>query len=138
MDENTRIERGGEMTTRETLNGLKYERSCMANERGEDYSGVEVLDSAIEKLEAFSAPITGATNIEPTITPMVNLLPSPPVKKKYKVVRSYHNSNGEEALTNAFNDGWQFVRASEVVPEVNRNHYIHYAYIEYILCKEGD
>ena len=59
------------MTTRETLNGLKYERSCMANERGEDYSGVEVLDSAIEKLEAFSAPITGATNIEPTITPMV-------------------------------------------------------------------
>lgn len=44
-----------------------------------------------------------------------------------------------DLLQQAFDDGWQFVRASEYVPTGTYNHIIRYGYIEYILCKKvGD
>ena len=48
---------------------------------------------------------------------------------KYKMVRSY--TKGKE-LNEAFNDGWEFVRASDLIK--NTNGYCDY--IEYILRKE--
>lgn len=58
---------------------------------------------------------------------------------KYKVVRTYDDSktNSEMAkLTSAFDAGYEFVRASEYVPEATHNGKRRYGYIEYILKKE--
>ena len=56
---------------------------------------------------------------------------------KYKVVRSYGpGSQGrEEDLTKAFNEGWEFVRASDYVVSTHSG---KSGYIEYILKKEVD
>lgn len=53
---------------------------------------------------------------------------------RYKVVRSYSPSEpfSRLELSVAFNDGWEFVRASEYVPAKGRKG----GYIEYILRKE--
>ena len=53
---------------------------------------------------------------------------------KYKVVRSYTpDSEGSSTkLEQAFNDGWEFVRASEFIPPTKYKS----GYIEYILKKE--
>lgn len=53
---------------------------------------------------------------------------------RYKVVRSYTSGSTtkESDLKQAFNDGYEFVRASEVVE--NSKGYVNY--IEYILRKE--
>ena len=60
-------------------------------------------------------------------------------KYKYKVVRTYddgkHDSEMAE-LTSAFDDGYEFVRASEYIPEAYHNGTRRYGYIEYILRKE--
>lgn len=60
--------------------------------------------------------------------------------KKYKVVRSFdsvHPKDKNNELQNAFNDGWQFERASEYVPPQNYSGYVEtVGYIEYILFKE--
>lgn len=56
------------------------------------------------------------------------------MKKIFKAVRSYgpDNSTGNRLLNEEFDEGWQFVRASEyVLPEASKA-----GYIEYILCKE--
>ena len=50
---------------------------------------------------------------------------------KFKAVRVYRE-NGPSELNKAFEQGWQFVRASEFIPE----HGSRQGYIEYILFKE--
>lgn len=55
---------------------------------------------------------------------------------KYKVVRTYDNGKYEEFLQKAFDDGWNFLRASEYVPEATHDGRRRYGYIEYILIKE--
>lgn len=60
-------------------------------------------------------------------------------KYKYKVVRTYDDSRTDsemDNLTKAFDDGYEFVRASEYVPEASHNGRRRYGYIEYILRKE--
>ena len=54
---------------------------------------------------------------------------------EYKVVRSYDGGNFETILQKAFNEGFEFVRASEFIPESRHNGTIRYGYIEYILKK---
>lgn len=53
---------------------------------------------------------------------------------KYKMVRSYTSGNNAKGkdLIEAFNDGWEFVRASDQI--TNAKGYCDY--IEYILRKE--
>ena len=59
-------------------------------------------------------------------------------KYEYKVVRSYGpTSIGKtDDLERAFRDGYEFVRASEYVPEITHSGVRRYGYIEYILRKE--
>lgn len=56
--------------------------------------------------------------------------------KHYKVVRTYDDGYDEGNLQAEFDDGYEFVRASEFVPEVTHNGRRRYGYIEYILVKE--
>ena len=56
----------------------------------------------------------------------------------YKVVRSYDGGKYEEQLQKAFNEGFEFVRASEFIPESRHNGTVRYGYIEYILKKEDE
>lgn len=59
------------------------------------------------------------------------------VKTIYKVVRTYDDGKGQEQLLqDAFDSGYEFVRASEYVPEASHNGNRRYGYIEYILKKE--
>lgn len=53
---------------------------------------------------------------------------------RYKCVRSFNpnSATSKVPLDSAFKDGWEFVRASEYVPESG----LCYGYIEYILRKE--
>lgn len=53
---------------------------------------------------------------------------------KYKMVRSFTSGNdiSGKNLIEAFNDGWEFVRASDLI--INTKGYCDY--IEYILRKE--
>ena len=55
-------------------------------------------------------------------------------KYEYKVVRSFGPgcSIGGNKVSNAFNEGWEFVRASEFIQDNNSS----YGYIEYILRRE--
>lgn len=55
---------------------------------------------------------------------------------KYKVVRTYDDYRTTELLTSVFDAGYEFVRASEYVPEANHGGVRRYGYIEYILRKE--
>lgn len=56
---------------------------------------------------------------------------------KYKVVRSYDDGTCEaNKLQSAFDVGYEFVRASEYIPESTHNGTRRYGYIEYILKKE--
>lgn len=55
---------------------------------------------------------------------------------KYKVVRTYDDNKYEVNLQSAFDDGYEFVRASEYVPEITHSGTRRYGYIEYILRKE--
>ena len=57
--------------------------------------------------------------------------------KEYKVVRTYDDNKYKEELENAFKAGWEFLRASEYVPEATHNGIRRYGYIEYILFKEN-
>lgn len=59
---------------------------------------------------------------------------------EYKVVRSYSDGSKEDLLQKAFDDGWQFVRASEYVPDFKysipvNGELVRFGYIEYILKK---
>ena len=57
--------------------------------------------------------------------------------KQYKVVRTYdEGSAGNIKLQTAFDDGYEFIRASEYVPEAMHGSTRRYGYIEYILAKE--
>ncbi len=53
---------------------------------------------------------------------------------KYKMVRSYTSGNNKSGrdLNEAFDNGWEFVRASDLI----KNHSDYCDYIEYILRKE--
>ena len=53
---------------------------------------------------------------------------------EYKVVRSYDGGKYEEKLQEAFNEGFEFVRASEYIPESRQR----YGYIEYILKRSAN
>lgn len=55
-------------------------------------------------------------------------------KYEYKVVRSHGPgcSIGSNRVNNAFNEGWEFVKASEFIPDNNNS----YGYIEYVLRRE--
>ena len=56
--------------------------------------------------------------------------------KQYKVVRTYDDGKTvEERLQKAFDEGYEFVRASEYVPKGNHNETRRFGYIEYILVK---
>jgi len=57
-------------------------------------------------------------------------------KYKYKVVRTYDDNKYETYLQREFDIGYEFVRASEYVPESTHNGTRRYGYIEYILRKE--
>lgn len=60
-------------------------------------------------------------------------------KYKYKVVRNYGpgSHTGEDNLVKAFSEGWEFVRASDYIPDyISRDLTHYYGYIEYILRKE--
>lgn len=57
-------------------------------------------------------------------------------KYKYEVVRTYDDGKCEANLQSAFDIGYEFVRASEYVPEATHNGTRRYGYIEYILRKE--
>lgn len=58
------------------------------------------------------------------------------MKTIYKVVRTYDDGAYESDLQCAFDDDWQFVRASSYVPETTHGSVRRYGYIEYILSKE--
>ena len=60
-------------------------------------------------------------------------------KYEYKVVRTYGGGSdtGTNRLVEAFSKGWEFVRASDYVPDyVNRDLTHYYGFIEYILRRE--
>lgn len=57
-------------------------------------------------------------------------------KYKYKVVRTYDDNKYEMELQSAFDIGYEFVRASEYIPEATHHGNRRYGYIEYILRKE--
>ena len=55
----------------------------------------------------------------------------------YKVVRTYDDGKTKDQnLQDAFDSGYEFVRASEYVPEATHDGTRRYGYIEYILKKE--
>lgn len=56
--------------------------------------------------------------------------------KKYKVVRTYDDKARTDELQSAFYEGWEFVRASEYIPEATHHGIRRFGYIEYILVKE--
>ena len=56
--------------------------------------------------------------------------------KQYKVVRTYDDGKtSEKLLQEAFDEGYEFVRASEYIPESNHDGRRRYGYIEYVLAK---
>jgi hypothetical protein len=60
-------------------------------------------------------------------------------KYEYKVVRSYGpgSHTGEDNLIEAFDEGWEFAKASDYIPDyIGRDLTHHYGFIEYILRKE--
>jgi len=58
-------------------------------------------------------------------------------KYEYKVVRTYDDGNDPTCkLQSVFDIGYEFVRASEYVPEATHGERRRYGYIEYILRKE--
>lgn len=58
-------------------------------------------------------------------------------KNTYMVVRTYDDGKTkEQLLQDAFDSGYEFVRASEYIPEANHDGTRRYGYIEYILKKE--
>lgn len=57
--------------------------------------------------------------------------------KEYKIVRTYDRGNSAASnLKDAFEEGWEFLRASDYVPEHKTNTTIYHGYIEYILCRD--
>lgn len=59
------------------------------------------------------------------------------IKTIYKVVRTYDDGTTlASKLQSAFDVGYEFVRASEYVPEATHNGNRRFGYIEYILKKE--
>ena len=57
------------------------------------------------------------------------------MKYQYIAVRSYDNGSYDAPLNEKFDEGYEFVRASEYVPETNRNGRTRFGFIEYILRK---
>lgn len=58
-------------------------------------------------------------------------------KAIYKVVRTYDDGKTKDRLLqDAFDGGYEFVRASEYIPETTHDGTRRYGYIEYILKKE--
>lgn len=56
--------------------------------------------------------------------------------RQYKVVRTYDDGKtSAECLQKAFDEGYEFVRASEYVPESNHDGRRRFGYIEYVLAK---
>lgn len=56
--------------------------------------------------------------------------------KQYKVIRTYDGGTTTENLQEAFDSGYEFLRASEYVPPTIDGITLRYGYIEYILVKE--
>ena len=57
--------------------------------------------------------------------------------KQYKVVRTYDDGKTvEDRLQKAFDEGYEFVRASEYIPEATHNGARRFGYIEYVLAKK--
>ena len=57
--------------------------------------------------------------------------------KEYTVVRSYERGEVKDAeLLERFEDGWEFLRASEYIPPDDFENFHRYGYIEYILWRE--
>lgn len=55
---------------------------------------------------------------------------------QYRAVRTYDGGDSRiDDLNRLFNEGYEFVRASEFVPEVTHNGTRRYGYIEYIVRK---
>lgn len=61
-------------------------------------------------------------------------------KYEYKVVRSFGpgSSKCSDSLTEAFNEGWEFVRASDYIPNYDNGRYTYYGFIEYVLRREKE
>lgn len=57
--------------------------------------------------------------------------------KIYKVVRTYDRGKAEyKNLEQAFQEGYEFVRASEYIPPQIAKGDMYYGFIEYIVAKE--
>lgn len=57
--------------------------------------------------------------------------------RQYKVIRSYDEGGvTTRELQEAFDSGYEFLRASEYVPYNIHDNTLRYGYIEYILVKE--
>lgn len=87
----------------------------------------EAIDIAIHSLHTRES-------LEKKITYLTEKRPQNHLSEmKFKVVRVYRQK-GLSELNEAFEQGWQFVRASEFVPEYSSSQ----GYIEYILFREFD
>lgn len=54
---------------------------------------------------------------------------------EYKAVRTYDDGKYAELLNGAFDEGYEFIRASEYVPASKEGGRLRYGYIEYIVRK---
>ena len=54
---------------------------------------------------------------------------------EYKAVRTYDDGKYEELLNRAFDEGYEFIRASEYVPASKEGGRFRYGYIEYVVRK---
>lgn len=60
------------------------------------------------------------------------------MKYVYKAIRTFDSGSYEEPLNRAFDEGYEFVRASEFVPARSTGSVIRYGYIEYIVRKQKE
>ena len=100
------------------------EKYIHGGDEGFDEMRKEAIDTAIHSLNTQE-------NLETKVTYLTK--ESRDREIKFKAVRA-RRQNGISDLNEAFEQGWQFVRASEFVPEYSNRQ----GYIEYILFKEFD
>jgi len=114
------------MTNAEAIDWLVAikEKYIHGGDEGFDEMRKEAIDTAIHSLNTQES-------LEKKITYLTEEIRDR--EMKFKVVRVYRE-NGPSELNTAFEQGWQFVRASEFVPEYSSRQ----GYIEYILFKEFD
>lgn len=117
------------MTNAEVIDwllGIKHKYIHGGDEQYDELrrQAIDIAVSTLNKQESLEKKITYLTEERPQ-----NHLS----EMKFKAVRVYRQ-NGLSELNTAFEQGWQFVRASDFVPDYSSTQ----GYIEYILFKEFD